>query len=899
MSKPETFDCFLSYNSRDKPVVRALAETLRDHRITVWFDEERLRPGYPWQSLLEEAVRSSGSVAVLVGGSGLGPWEEEEMRAALSFAVREKRPVIPVLLPDAPAKPDLPVFLQGRTWVDMRPETAPSELLAVDQLIWGITGNHPGRAASGPSPEVVSRDQSVFHGRNDDRDQTRHQRIIISTVNPTDVPAPQEQLRRPFRIFVASPGDVSEERHIVRQVVERVRMERGIGDHLSVEPIAWDQPEAAVVMQAALTPQNAICRGLPKPRDCDLVVTIIWGRMGTPLSPEYCKPDGSCYASGTEWEYLDALDGFRERGCPVVWLFRRLPAPRLGLDVPDLQEQIAQWQAVERFFAQLTNADGSIVGGMNSYEDPDAFGVQFEQLLRDHLTRVAQDLVTAHLGGGAQGSTADDGNRTYTKKPGRQASGRKRSAACRHDQGLQSDGGFDKEIHIRDRAREDLAAFGVETTGLVTYLSNELKRHPLLFGAPFASLPFVFEDKVLLLTWDMTTFAVERLVERAQAYAPLERWQELLSAYRLATELKYRSQAAPVLLTRNEARRTEARYRDLIARTEAFLRTQDREGSTGAHIDNVICGLNLLLDEAHDTYLAGQSAVTVSRYEMILSTVHKLVLEGLPRGEGAEVAGAAAQLLRGCADDSGTERPRILVVDNDETTRRLYRRLLEGRQFEEYGDPVVAIPRLVSGGLDLILSDLVLPSIDGVEFLRLAHKTNPGARLVLVSLHNALLDRLDDIRRELPFPEVTTLEKPVWFDEMNALLAGEQVPHRDKSVIGDARNLPLFDRASALAVAGGDHDLARDLFDALMAGFRSELALLRESLARGDLASLAPLAHRAGGATRYTGTQRLHQRVMDLERASRAGDAVLAKQLILELAEIFGEMEEQRTALSI
>ena len=38
-------------------------------------------------------------MAVLVGNDGIGPWENEEMRAALHLAVQDGRSVIAVLLP--------------------------------------------------------------------------------------------------------------------------------------------------------------------------------------------------------------------------------------------------------------------------------------------------------------------------------------------------------------------------------------------------------------------------------------------------------------------------------------------------------------------------------------------------------------------------------------------------------------------------------------------------------------------------------------------------------------------------------------------------------------------------------------------------------------------------------
>ncbi len=44
------FDVFLSHNSRDKPAVRKLKRRLIGYQLTVWLDEDELRPGIPWPS---------------------------------------------------------------------------------------------------------------------------------------------------------------------------------------------------------------------------------------------------------------------------------------------------------------------------------------------------------------------------------------------------------------------------------------------------------------------------------------------------------------------------------------------------------------------------------------------------------------------------------------------------------------------------------------------------------------------------------------------------------------------------------------------------------------------------------------------------------------------------------
>lgn len=139
----EQYDCFLSHNSQDKAAVRVLARQLRDRGLRIWLDEDELRPGVPWQELLELGIKQSRSALVLIGADGLGPWEEKEMRAVLNLAVKDQRPVIPVLLPDTLAAPELPLFLQDLSWVDLRANAESGELSGLQRLIWGITGRKP------------------------------------------------------------------------------------------------------------------------------------------------------------------------------------------------------------------------------------------------------------------------------------------------------------------------------------------------------------------------------------------------------------------------------------------------------------------------------------------------------------------------------------------------------------------------------------------------------------------------------------------------------------------------------------------------------------------------------------------------------------------------------------
>jgi GTPase SAR1 family protein len=132
----QDFDVFLCYNNEDKAAVKKIGHTLKETGILPWFDEWELRPGLSWQRLLEQQIGQIRSVAVFVGSEGIGPWQNPEQEAFLREFANRGCPVIPILLPNAPSHPKLPIFLKGKTWIDFR-EQDPDPM---EQFLWGITG---------------------------------------------------------------------------------------------------------------------------------------------------------------------------------------------------------------------------------------------------------------------------------------------------------------------------------------------------------------------------------------------------------------------------------------------------------------------------------------------------------------------------------------------------------------------------------------------------------------------------------------------------------------------------------------------------------------------------------------------------------------------------------------
>ncbi|HTN52783.1 MAG TPA: sigma-54 dependent transcriptional regulator [Anaeromyxobacter sp.] len=82
---------------------------------------------------------------------------------------------------------------------------------------------------------------------------------------------------------------------------------------------------------------------------------------------------------------------------------------------------------------------------------------------------------------------------------------------------------------------------------------------------------------------------------------------------------------------------------------------------------------------------------------------------------------------------------RVLVVDDDPGVRYTLREILagEGLEVEEAGDGVEALERLQARPAPLLLTDLRMPRLDGMELLREVLAKSPSTRVVLITAHGS------------------------------------------------------------------------------------------------------------------------------------------------------------------
>jgi hypothetical protein len=145
---------------------------------------------------------------------------------------------------------------------------------------------------------------------------------------------------RKLQFFISSPGDVCEERALASRVLERLQSE--YMGRVALETILWEHEP--------LVATSTFQVQLVKPSETDVVISILWSRLGTRLPAQFTRADGSRYESGTEYEFEEAMEGFRRNGKPDLLVYRRTAPPSVRLDDErDLMERLSQKKKLDEF----------------------------------------------------------------------------------------------------------------------------------------------------------------------------------------------------------------------------------------------------------------------------------------------------------------------------------------------------------------------------------------------------------------------------------------------------------------------------------------------------------------------------------------------------------------------
>lgn len=108
--------CFLSHNSKDKPIAEKIGRRLLRHNIDVWFDKWDIYAGESLTSKIEEGIQESSVFVVLLSSNSVkAKWVKEELRIAIQRRLNDPDfKLIPIKLEEC----DIPGFLKDYLYID-------------------------------------------------------------------------------------------------------------------------------------------------------------------------------------------------------------------------------------------------------------------------------------------------------------------------------------------------------------------------------------------------------------------------------------------------------------------------------------------------------------------------------------------------------------------------------------------------------------------------------------------------------------------------------------------------------------------------------------------------------------------------------------------------------------
>ena len=225
-------------------------------------------------------------------------------------------------------------------------------------------------------------------------------------------------LMKTIRVFVSSTGDVQKERHVAERVMRSIAAEFNLpvsasysifqrlaeenGEPEKVEPKTEPDNHSPLVLcpyfleHQRLQLDAGYQGAIPNTAEFDLVICILWSRLGTLLAPTLRMPDGSAPGSGTDCEIGWALDhAGKNRGVPQLRVYRNCSKPTPPLEPKEEREAfLRQWDSVQEFFARWeANREGDFAGVFNKYcnlqEFEELFRGHFRDFLLDHVDQEA------------------------------------------------------------------------------------------------------------------------------------------------------------------------------------------------------------------------------------------------------------------------------------------------------------------------------------------------------------------------------------------------------------------------------------------------------------------------------------------------------------------------------
>jgi DNA-binding NtrC family response regulator len=126
-----------------------------------------------------------------------------------------------------------------------------------------------------------------------------------------------------------------------------------------------------------------------------------------------------------------------------------------------------------------------------------------------------------------------------------------------------------------------------------------------------------------------------------------------------------------------------------------------------------------------------------------------------------------------------SEKPRVLIADDEQNIRRVLRALLSraGYETETVADGLEALEAMArSGPFDCIVTDLKMPRMDGMELLRTVADDHPDTPVVVITAHGSVGSAVEAVK----LGAFDYIQKPFEKDQIRAVV-GKAVSTAERS----------------------------------------------------------------------------------------------------------------------
>jgi two-component system, cell cycle response regulator CpdR len=112
---------------------------------------------------------------------------------------------------------------------------------------------------------------------------------------------------------------------------------------------------------------------------------------------------------------------------------------------------------------------------------------------------------------------------------------------------------------------------------------------------------------------------------------------------------------------------------------------------------------------------------------------------------------------------------KILITEDEDSLRSFVARALrlDGHETHEAGDGAEGLEKLAQGPFDLLLSDIRMPVMDGIELAHQASEQFPGLKILLMTGYAEQRERADDLATKI----VDVVQKPFALPDIRKAVA--------------------------------------------------------------------------------------------------------------------------------